>query len=151
QTGLATASSLRWEAKPPCIWPSGPPPPVSSPTAKKGRNAMRRAYLLTAGMAVTLAAGATAFVGSHSHADQSKAGPAEPGARPAQLSIGAVVLFSSGVGFFQREGVVEGDARVDLSFPVADINDLLKSLVLRDLDGGHVAAVSYDSNAPLER
>ncbi len=68
-----------------------------------------------------------------------------------QLPIAQVVLFSSGVGYFQREGVVEGDARVDLSFDVRDINDLIKSMVLRDLDGGHVAAVSYDSNAPVER
>jgi hypothetical protein len=62
-----------------------------------------------------------------------------------------VVLFSSGVGYFQREGTVTGNARVDLSFPVADINDLIKSMVLRDLDGGHVSAVSYDSNAPVEK
>ncbi len=75
----------------------------------------------------------------------------EPGARAAQLPIGQVMLYSSGVGFFQREGSVEGDARVDLSFPVSDINDLIKSMVLRDLDGGHVSAVSYDSNAPLDR
>ncbi len=68
-----------------------------------------------------------------------------------QLPIGQVVLFSSGVGYFQREGSVEGNARVDLSFPVQDINDLLKSMVLRDLDGGHISTVSYDSNAPVER
>ena len=68
-----------------------------------------------------------------------------------QLPIGQVVLFSSGVGYFQREGMVEGTARVDLSFPVQDINDLLKSMVLRDLDGGHISTVSYDSNAPIER
>jgi len=61
------------------------------------------------------------------------------------------VLFSSGVGYFQREGQIDGDARVDLSFPVSDINDLIKSMVLRDLDGGHISAVSYDSNAPIER
>src|SRR5438445_7367842 len=68
-----------------------------------------------------------------------------------QLPIGQVVLFSSGVGDFQREGAVEGTARVDLSFPVTDINDLLKSMVLCDLDGGHISTVSYDSNAPVER
>src|SRR5690349_8957227 len=68
-----------------------------------------------------------------------------------QLPIGQVVLFSSGVGYFQREGAVEGNTRVDLSFPVSDINDLLKSMVVRDLDGGHVSTVSYDSNAPVER
>ena len=49
------------------------------------------------------------------------------------------MLFSSGVGYFQREGTVEGTTRVDLSFPVQDINDLLKSMVVRDLDGGVVS------------
>src|SRR5437588_4738060 len=72
-------------------------------------------------------------------------------ARPAGLPISQVVLFSSGVGYFQREGSVEGDARVDLAFDVRDINDLLESMVLRELDKGHISAVSYDSNAPLER
>src|SRR5438270_710405 len=75
--------------------------------------------------------------------------PAE--ATPARLEVAQVVLYSSGVGYFQREGTVEGAARVDLSFPVADVNDLIKSMVLRDLDGGHVSTVSYDSNAPVER
>src|SRR5262245_4623394 len=42
-----------------------------------------------------------------------------------QLPIAQVILFSSGVGYFQREGEVEGSSRVDLSFPVQDINDLL--------------------------
>src|SRR4029077_13998110 len=69
----------------------------------------------------------------------------------AKLDIGQVVLFSSGVGYFQREGSVEGTTRVDLSFPVSDINDLIKSMVPRDQDGGHISTVSYDSNAPIER
>ena len=79
------------------------------------------------------------------------AAAAAPSETSVQLPIGQVVLFSSGVGYFQREGQIEGDARVDLSFPVSDINDLIKSMVLRDLDGGHIAAVSYDSNAPVEK
>ncbi len=69
----------------------------------------------------------------------------------ATLPISQVVLFSSGVGYFQREGEVHGNARIDLSFPVQDINDLLKSMVLQDLGGGHVAAVNYDSQAPVEK
>src|SRR5271167_3489176 len=75
----------------------------------------------------------------------------DDGPRQTALSIGQVVLFSSGVGYFQREGTVDGDARVDLSFPVADINDLIKSMVLRDQDGGSISAVSIDSSAPTER
>jgi hypothetical protein len=68
-----------------------------------------------------------------------------------QLPIHRVILFSSGVGYFQREGQVEGTTRIDLSFPVQDINDLLKSLVLQDLEGGQVSAVSYDSHDPIDK
>ncbi|HEV3238239.1 MAG TPA: DUF4139 domain-containing protein, partial [Gemmataceae bacterium] len=67
------------------------------------------------------------------------------------LPISQVVLFSSGVGYFQREGEVEGNTRVDLSFPVGDVNDLLKSLVLQDMGGGKIGAVRYDGADPLEK
>ena len=43
------------------------------------------------------------------------------------------------------------DARVDLTFPEQDINDLLKSMVLEDFNGGRIAAVSYDSREPIAR
>ncbi len=67
------------------------------------------------------------------------------------LPVSQVVLFSSGVGYFQREGEIEGDARVDLSFPARDINDLMKSMVLQDLGGGRISTVSYDSHDPIDR
>jgi hypothetical protein len=67
------------------------------------------------------------------------------------LPIGHVILFSSGVGYFQREGEVEGNSRVDLTFPGTDVNDLLKSLVLQDAGGGKVSTVSYDSPDPIEK
>ena len=44
-----------------------------------------------------------------------------------------VILFNSGVGHFTRSGEVDGDARVDLTFPEQDVNDLIKSMTLRDL------------------
>src|SRR5262249_37351670 len=66
------------------------------------------------------------------------------------LPINKVVLFSSGVGYFERRGDVEGNARVDLTFQVRDINDLIKSMVLFD-ETGVVSAVSYDSLDPVER
>src|SRR5438067_1180146 len=74
-----------------------------------------------------------------------------PAADAARLPVSRVVLFSAGVGHFLREGEVEGDARVDLSFPASDINDLIKSLTLQDLGGGLVTAVAYDSHDPVER
>src|SRR5262249_30293383 len=86
-----------------------------------------------------------------------RSGTAEPGRQdPAaqqavtSLPIRTVVLFSSGVGYFQRKGEVEGNCRVDLTFQVRDINDLIKSMVLQD-EKGVVSAVSYDSLDPVER
>src|SRR5215469_10626336 len=113
----------------------------------------RKWFLTCLGVAALPALAAFIFLSPPpSTAQPNKDAPPEGAAlKVTQLPIGQVVLFSSGVGYFQRQGTVEGDARVDLSFPVSDINDLLKSMVLRDLDGGHIAAVSYDSNAPLER
>src|SRR5215218_8677794 len=72
--------------------------------------------------------------------------------RPAvALPITRVVMFNSGVGYFSRSGEVDGDARVDLTFQEADVNDLIKSMVLEDFGGGRVAAVSYDSREPIAR
>jgi len=116
---------------------------------------MMKGKWLLAGLAGTaaLAVGLVVSVSSRTQAQPDKGSGQgdQPSVRSVQLPIGQVVLFSSGVGYFQREGSVEGDARVDLSFPVADINDLLKSMVVRDLNGGHISTVSYDSNAPVER
>ena len=46
------------------------------------------------------------------------------------LPLGKVVLFSSGVGFFEHSGEVQGDAHVEFKFNIEDINDLLKSIVI---------------------
>src|SRR6266576_685223 len=112
---------------------------------------MRRTVLIGAVAVLVVAAGWLLLHTSILTAQPARAAKGDESPKSTALSIGQVVLFSSGVGYFQREGSVEGDARVDLSFPTSDINDLLKSMVLRDLDGGSVSAVSYESNAPVER
>ncbi len=66
------------------------------------------------------------------------------------LPISQVVLFNSGVGYFHRTGMVEGDARVDLQFQSTDINDLIKSLVIEDTRG-KVLPLRYDSQEPIEK
>src|SRR5947209_22489 len=65
------------------------------------------------------------------------------------LPVLKVVLYKHGVGYFEREGRVEGDATLSLTFKQAEVSDVLKSLTVLDLDGGHVASVSYDSTKPL--
>ncbi len=112
---------------------------------------MRRFYVLAGVASLAVCTALLLFRSGVAQTNKEPGKDDQPSARIVQLPIGQVVLFSSGVGYFQREGKVEGNARVDLSFPVADINDLLKSMVVRDLDGGHVSTVSYDSNAPVER
>jgi hypothetical protein len=76
---------------------------------------------------------------------------AQPAPGEAALPLSRVVLFSSGVGYFQRDGQVEGNSSLELSFRAAEVNDLLKSLVLRDFDGGQVTGVTYTSRDPLAR
>ncbi len=80
-------------------------------------------------------------------------GAALPATKPAGtlLPLSHVVLFSSGVGHFQREGEIDGTTRVDLTFPLIDVNDLIKSLVLQDTGGGKATAINYDSPDPIER
>jgi len=53
-----------------------------------------------------------------------------------------VVLFSSGVGYFGRSGVVDGDASMDLNVRAPQISDILKSLTLFDPQG-RVDPVTY--------
>ena len=67
------------------------------------------------------------------------------------LPLEKVVLFTSGVGYFQHGGKVNNDAQVEMSFKSEHINDLLKSMVLEDLGGGTVSTVSYASRDPLTK
>src|SRR5258706_12209411 len=112
---------------------------------------MRRSWILAGGLAAAavFTVATVSFTSAKNRVDAKETSSKSPTA--AQLPIGQVVLFSSGVGYFQREGQVEGTQRVDLTFATQDINDLIKSMTLRDLDGGAVTAVSYDSNVPIAR
>jgi hypothetical protein len=67
------------------------------------------------------------------------------------LPLSELILYSSGMGYFQRDGQVDGSTAVELQFKVEDINDLLKSMVVADLDGGQVSTVTYGSRDPLEK
>jgi hypothetical protein len=80
--------------------------------------------------------------------------PPPAAAAPAQAAavpVRRVVLYTSGVGYFEHYGTVHGDASTVLSFKTDQINDVLKSLLLEDLDGGRVTAISYPTLAPLSQ
>jgi hypothetical protein len=46
------------------------------------------------------------------------------------LPVTRVVLYSSGVGYFQRDGEFNGNTAVSLHFHANQINDLLKTLIV---------------------
>ena len=80
-----------------------------------------------------------------------RAANAQADEKDVSVPISTLVLFTSGVGYFQHDGTVEGNAKMELTFSAGQINDLLKSLVLRDLDGGTVSSVTYSSRDPITR
>ena len=66
------------------------------------------------------------------------------------LPVKAVTVFTSGVSFTLREGMVDGDATVPLSFRTTQINDILKSMVLLDTNGT-VQPVTLATKDPVGR
>lgn len=72
--------------------------------------------------------------------------------RPAAASllpIRRVVLYSNGVAYVERRGMVSGNAEVDLSFKQSQVDDVLKSMIVLDLGQGKIGAVSYNSSEPI--
>jgi hypothetical protein len=68
-----------------------------------------------------------------------------------RLPITRVTLYTSGVGYFERTGEVEGTASLTLSFPLGQVNDVLKSLVLLDGGDGALQPVTYAAQDPVGR
>jgi hypothetical protein len=66
------------------------------------------------------------------------------------LPVKAVTLFSSGVSYTLREGEVSDNATIPLTFQTAQINDILKSLVLLDSKGTVQPAI-YAAKDPIGR
>jgi hypothetical protein len=68
-----------------------------------------------------------------------------------RLPVKRVVLFKNGVGYFEHVGSVRGNESVTVSFTSGQLNDVLKSLTVIDLNGGRIAGVAYGTSAPLDR
>lgn len=94
------------------------------------------ALLLSVAASIAMVAGAMAA------AEQTK---------DVNLPLKRVVLFNSGVGFFEHSGKVDGNAKVEMKFKTDQINDLLKSMVVQDLDGGQISTVNYGSKDPITK
>lgn len=70
-----------------------------------------------------------------------------------KLPLRRITLYRSGVGAFERRGLIEGDANVQLRFDTKQINDILKSMIVLDLSKGQgrIEGVSYGSKEPLSK
>src|SRR5262245_20199520 len=108
---------------------------------------MRRSIVFLTVVALSPVVALVVWVTSAGRAQPAKPLPDEPTRKLIPLT--QLVLFNTGVGYFQREGDIEGNARLDLSFPTTDMNDLLKSLNIDD--GGKPGIVSYDGPEQLDQ
>ena len=68
-----------------------------------------------------------------------------------QLPVRRVVLYKSGVGYFEHQGSVTGSSNVAIQFTSGQLNDVLKSLTALDLDDGQISSIGYNSVAPLDQ
>ncbi len=70
---------------------------------------------------------------------------------PNGLRVTHVSLYKNGVGFFEHDGTVTGNAAVRIDLTSAQLNDVLQSLTAIDLGGGHVTGANYNSTTPLDQ
>src|SRR5688500_6465156 len=84
-------------------------------------------------------------------APQTAAAPEAAQARSATLPVRRVVLYKTGVGYFENLGNVRNRQDVSIRFTRAQLNDVLKSLTTIDLGKGQVTGISYNSIAAMEQ
>src|SRR5438477_4828675 len=72
------------------------------------------------------------------------------GAFAAEIPIRQVILYKSGVGYFERAGALRPGESARIDFKASEMNDVLKSLTVEDRNGGKVTALRYDSSQPLD-
>ena len=66
------------------------------------------------------------------------------------LRLRRVMLSTGGVGYFEHETTVDGDAELAIDVRLSQVNDVLKSIVVYDGKGG-AGAVSLPGRKPLEQ
>ncbi len=72
-------------------------------------------------------------------------------ASEALLPLTIVKLYTSGVGYFERSGQVDGTQAVTLPATPSQLNDILKSLIVQDGQGSRAPVVEYASRDPLAK
>src|SRR5258708_1707924 len=68
-----------------------------------------------------------------------------------KLPVKRVVLYKNGVGYFEHLGRVRDNQDITIPFTSGQLNDVLKTLTVLDLDGGRISGVGYGSAVPADR
>lgn len=104
-------------------------------------------------LAVMLVIGPSLFAQERAPARQPpQAGGTAAAARGSgTLPVRRVVLYKTGVGYFEHLGNIRNRQDVAIRFTSAQLNDVLKSLTTIDLGNGQVTGISYNSIAPIEQ
>ncbi len=114
-----------------------------------------RLFLLVLGLLLAPAVFALGIQDTDSSDSSGGEGSADSSAQEAgRISdppITLVALYTNGVGYFEHETFVDGDASILLTVPTEQVSDILKSLVVQDFGEGSVKAVTYPSREPLAR
>jgi len=77
--------------------------------------------------------------------------PAQETNDNSKLPVKRVVLYKNGVGYFEHLGQVRDNQDVAIPFTSGQLNDVLKTLTVLDLNGGRIAGVAYGTSAPVDR
>jgi hypothetical protein len=80
-----------------------------------------------------------------------QAEPSSEESSAAKLPVRRVILYKTGVGYFEHLGQIRGDQKVRVDFTSSQLNDVLQSLTVLDLNGGRIAGVNYNSEASLSQ
>lgn len=91
----------------------------------------------------------SAFPATASPANTNHPSSAVEETKPSKLPVRRVVLYKAGVGYFEHLGRVTGDQIVHIDFTSGQLNDVLQSLTVLDLNGGRIDGVTYNTEAPL--
>lgn len=78
-------------------------------------------------------------------------GQADSHAIATNLPVRRVVLYKGGVGYFEHLGRVVRDEAVRVDFSSDQLNDVLQSLTVLDLNGGRITGIGYNSEAPVSQ
>jgi len=117
-------------------------PPHSRPHSQSHTGLNRLAVLGLAALAVASLSVASLPA---AHAQQAETRQGEPA-----LDLKRVLLSTGGVGYFEYEAEVEGDAELPLEVRLDQVNDVLKSIVVYD-DQGAIGQISLPGKQPLEQ